>query len=134
MKKLTTKERALLRTKFEGCCAYCGQELPARWHADHFKPILRHSVWRKGKGFVPTGKLSYPEHDILDNYMPSCAPCNLDKGSSLLEQWRERLSNVLDVLTRNYPTYGHAKRFGLIQETPHPIVFHFEKVALEHES
>lgn len=39
---LTKKQRAILREKFGGKCAYCGCELPEKgWHADHV------SQWRE---------------------------------------------------------------------------------------
>ena len=39
---LTKKQRAELRMKFGGRCAYCGCELPEKgWHADHVQPVAR---------------------------------------------------------------------------------------------
>ena len=38
---LTKKQRAELRMKFGGRCAYCGCELGEKWHADHVKPVIR---------------------------------------------------------------------------------------------
>lgn len=41
---LTKKQRAELRMKFGGRCAYCGCELPEKgWHADHVEAVLRKS-------------------------------------------------------------------------------------------
>lgn len=37
---LTKSQRAALREKFGGRCAYCGSELGERWHADHIEPIV----------------------------------------------------------------------------------------------
>lgn len=34
--KLTKQQRAELRNKYDGRCAYCGDLLSDRWHADHF--------------------------------------------------------------------------------------------------
>ena len=43
-KKLSKKEqRQILKMKYGGRCAYCGEELGDRWHADHIKPVLRRS-------------------------------------------------------------------------------------------
>ena len=44
-----------------------------------------------------------------------------------LEEWRKKLSRTLDVLNHNYPTYRHARRFGLVAETAQPIIFYFER-------
>lgn len=39
---LTKKQRAELRMKFGGRCAYCGCELPEKgWHADHVEAVRR---------------------------------------------------------------------------------------------
>lgn len=39
---LTKKQRAELRMKFGGRCAYCGCELPEKgWHADHVEAVYR---------------------------------------------------------------------------------------------
>ena len=40
-KQLTKKQREQIFNKFGGKCAYCGCELPIRWHADHIEPIYR---------------------------------------------------------------------------------------------
>ena len=36
------------------------------------------------------------------------------------------IQDAANVLTRNNPTYRHAKRFGLVKETGAAIRFHFE--------
>jgi hypothetical protein len=126
--KLTKIQRASLREKFDGRCAYCGEMLGERWHADHFEPVVRKLTWVRDKGLVPTGELHQPENDRIENMMPSCAPCNIDKHAMSLEGWRMKLSRTLEVLQRNNPTYRHALRFGMVEEKPAPIVFYFERV------
>lgn len=123
---LSKKDRQTLFLKYEGCCAYCGTELPSRWHAEHVKSVKRIYHYVRGKGRVPTGKMRHPENDVIENMEPTCAPCNLDKKKMALARWRKRLLNTVDVLNRNYPIYKTAKRFGLVEETPCAIVFHFE--------
>src|SRR5690242_13902237 len=117
MSSLTKKEREILRMKFGGRCAYCGLPLEARWHADHLKPIQRKLVYSDGRGIVTNGECYSPENDRIENMMPSCAPCNIDKHSMSLESWRNKLKDSCGVLMRNSPTYRHAKRFGLLVET-----------------
>lgn len=46
--KLSKAERAALKQKFDGRCAYCGCELGDRWHADHVRPVTRLSEWVAG--------------------------------------------------------------------------------------
>ena len=42
---LSKKQRIVLRAKFGGRCAYCGEVLKEKgWHADHVEPVLRKSV------------------------------------------------------------------------------------------
>lgn len=117
--KITKKQRGVLREKFGGRCAYCGKTLGERWHADHFEPIRR-EWWKKDGG------MERPQNDTLENMMPSCAPCNIDKHAMTLEDWRLKLQGACGVLQRNHPTYRHAVRFGLVEETGARVVFHFE--------
>jgi 5-methylcytosine-specific restriction endonuclease McrA len=116
---LTKKQREALRAKYDGRCAYCGEPLGDRWHADHLEPVRR-EWWKKDGG------MERPENDNLANLMPACAPCNIDKHAMPLEEWRKKLQRTTDVLTRNYPTYRHALRFGLVCEMGTPVVFLFE--------
>jgi 5-methylcytosine-specific restriction endonuclease McrA len=122
--KLTKAQRATLREMFGGRCAYCGCELGDRWHADHVEAVHR-EWWKKGGG------VERPEHDTLENLMPACPPCNIDKHAMSLEDWRKKLQRATEVLTRNQPTYRHAKRFGLVVESGAAVVFYFERFAAE---
>jgi 5-methylcytosine-specific restriction endonuclease McrA len=125
--KLGKSQRAALREKFGGRCAYCGEPLGERWHADHIISVQRKQEYVRGKGFVSTGEMYRPENDHVGNLAPACAPCNIDKHSMSLEHWREKLARTLEVLQRNHPTYRHALRFGMLEEKPAPIVFYFER-------
>lgn len=130
MKALTKVQRAVLFAMFGGRCAYCGEKLGSRWQADHVEPIGRQSLWvsnGRGRGFFkPTGKLDYPERDHFGNLMPACALCNNDKSTHSLESWRAALEDSHARLARNYSTYKHALRFGLIKPMPAKVVFFFE--------
>jgi hypothetical protein len=53
-------DRALLREKFGGRCAYCGEPLGERWHADHVEPVIRDLRFADGK-VMTTGKLLRPQ-------------------------------------------------------------------------
>ncbi len=125
--KLTKNARAALRMKFGGLCAYCGNPLGDRWHADHVEPLLRQD-WLKKQYGLERGP-DFPERDTLANLMPSCVPCNLYKLNRSLEDFRRELSAMVDVLERSQSTFRHAMRFGLLAKTPRPIVFHFERLA-----
>lgn len=125
--KLTKEQRATLKAKFGGRCAYCGIELGDRWHADHFEPVQRELKYISGQGLKATGKLERPERDTLANMMPACGPCNIDKHSMSLEQWRGKLGRAPEVLGLYNPTYRHAIRFGLVIETQAKVTFFFER-------
>ena len=45
--KLSKADRETVRMKFGGKCAYCGCDLPERWHADHFEPVVRELKFRQ---------------------------------------------------------------------------------------
>lgn len=134
MSRLTKAQREIVRQMFGGRCAYCGELLPDRWHVDHVEAVNRKVKYVHGKGFVQTGELWRPENDCIENMMPSCPPCNIDKHASPLEVWRQKLARAVEVLANNYPTYRHAKRFGLVQETGVSITFYFERVEAGKES
>ena len=129
---LSKKQRAELREKFGGRCAYCGNELGDKWHADHVEPIVRND-WFKRAGF--TKELSrppdHPERDTLANMNPACPPCNIDKHSFTLESWREQMQRSNEVLMRDVSTFRRAVRYGLVTLNPEPIVFYFEKLAAQ---
>lgn len=126
--KLTKAERAQLKQKYSGRCAYCGELLGETWHADHIEHVERKLMRVPGKGVVTTGEVHRPERDTVENLNPACPPCNIDKHCMSLEDWRRKLQGACAVLMRNQPTYRHAMRFGLVQETGAVVVFHFERV------
>lgn len=123
-------DREMLRNKFGGCCAYCGTALPDRWHADHFEPVRRelHSVTIPGTRTyrLVSGKPTRPELDTIENMMPACPPCNINKHSMGIEAWRQAIANSINVLNTNNSTYRFAKAFGLLVETAEPVRFYFE--------
>ncbi|NWO10180.1 HNH endonuclease [Chromohalobacter salexigens] len=129
MRKLTKTERGQLREKFGGRCAYCGEELGKRWHADHVEPVRRrHELYRDASGQYQAKLIGadFAENHVLENMMPACAPCNISKSTYSLEQWRKVLVGYVGALHRNAPTYRMAKKHGLIEETIRPVVFYFE--------
>lgn len=101
---LTKKQRAELREKFGGKCAYCGCELPEKgWHADHAEAVFRNI----SKGYA----MDRPELDCVENMMPACQPCNLYKAACSIEQFRERVATQLDVFSclSHYLCPSHAQ-------------------------
>lgn len=116
---LTKKQRAELRMKFGGRCAYCGCELGEKWHADHVQPVIRY-VGSQGARMVN------PELDVVDNLVPACHPCNLHKHCSSLDDYRR----IINDGRREFLVSGKGKalvRMGLVDMKPDPVVFWFEK-------
>jgi hypothetical protein len=126
--RLTKAQRATLREKFGGCCAYCGQPLGDRWHADHFEAVQRCMVVKGGR-LVASGTMDKPGNDRLENLMPACVPCNLSKHSMTLEGWRGWLAGHINSLNQYHPIYRLVKAYGLVVETGAPVTFHFERIA-----
>lgn len=129
--RLTKPQRAALKEKFDGKCAYCGTVLGDKWHADHIEPIHRIDWTRRFGG--PGGEALSKHKDTLENLNPACPPCNIDKHSMSLEAWRGVISRSNDVLFRDVSTFRRAVRYGLVIQNASPVVFHFEKVAQEQE-
>ncbi|WP_201595360.1 HNH endonuclease [Psychrobacter vallis] len=122
---LTKAQRAELKNKYDGRCSYCGVELSTRWQADHFVPIVRNWITLNGKKLYTD--CVNPENDCIENMMPSCGPCNNDKSSLSLEDWREAIKHKVFTLNNSHPIYQKAKRYGLVVETDIDVVFWFEK-------
>lgn len=117
------KNRQLIFNKYKGRCAYCGCELEKGWHVDELLPVKRiigdYGVW--------TGKYEHPERLTINNQMPSCPSCNINKHSMTLEDFRGLVAGFMFHLNHRNTQYKIAKRYGLIEETIKPIIFHFEK-------
>ncbi len=131
---LTKKQREVLKLKFGGRCAYCGDELGDRWHADHMQAIRRESEFvaaPEGSHYNVvlrhTGRCDHPELDHIENMMPACQPCNLYKGGNTLEGWRQQLQELNRKLQDYSKHFRFAKAFGLVIEIDKPVVFYFEQ-------
>jgi len=117
--KLTKSQREIVKSRFGGKCAYCGCDLPTKWHADHLEPVIRMN-WA-GKD------AERPQNHNIGNMMPACAQCNISKASMPLEAWRVWLAGHLKSLNQYHAIYRLAKAYGLVEETGADIVFYFER-------
>ena len=131
--KLTKNQRNELREKYDGRCAYCGCELQNVWHADHFDPVDRICILETVQDHEGKYKLKQktigtrePQRDHIQNLMPACVKCNVDKSNLSIEQWRASLAQKVQSLRDRGGIYGHAVRFGLVIETNKPVTFYFE--------
>lgn len=129
--KLTKKQRNDLKQKFGGKCAYCGCDLPKIWHADHLVACRRDIVAvtvASGVYKLQSVGSGNPEANTIENFMPSCAPCNISKATYSLEGWRLYLEKQIEFLNEYNKKYRMAKAYGLIEETGAKVVFYFERV------
>jgi hypothetical protein len=115
MKKI---DRELIFNKFDGKCAYCGDPLKKGWHVDELLPVRRNK----------DGTCMHPERFNIDNQMPSCPGCNIQKNSYTLEQFRENIKQFVNSLNQYSTQYKFAKKYGLVSETDIQVKFHFETV------
>jgi len=146
---MTKKDRQIIFQKYGGRCAYCGFELGKGWHVDELEPCRRlykfvpghwtnggnnrmsedelsalGSKWEEGKDVF--AGYAHPERLHIDNQMPSCASCNINKHSGSLEEFRSLIAGFMKHLNEVSTQYKIAKRYGLVQETVKPVVFYFE--------
>ena len=122
-RKLSRAEREVVRLKFGGRCAYCGRDLPERWHADHIDPVVRYPA----SGFYGTPlTMLHPERDTIDNFNPACPPCNIDKHAMTPDRWRGWLATRREALKKT-PGWRLLESFGLVADTAAPVVFHYER-------
>lgn len=125
-------ERKIVFDKYDGKCAYCGCELQKGWHVDHVEPCRRitETVQVKGKWMFTEKVIGYanPKANHIDNYMPSCPSCNINKHGDTIEGFRESIKGYLRSLNLRIVQYKMVKKYGLVLETEDEVVFHFEKV------
>lgn len=129
---VSKKNREIIFNKYNGKCAYCGEELKKGWHVDELLPVKRGWRYKKdGAGFQRGNAKEYymehPERMNINNQMPSCPSCNINKHSMTLEDFRSLIQNFINSLNNNSVQYKIAKRYGLIKEIEKPVIFYFEK-------
>lgn len=131
--KLTPKQRAELRLKFGGKCAYCAVELGEKgWHADHVEAVKRDGGWvPTGAGFATwktNGTLLCPANDHIDNLYPACAKCNILKSSGTPEDLRKALTYFAESIPtiQTYSHVHHLMRFQKLSIDKTPVKFWFE--------
>lgn len=130
---ISKKDRALIKQKFGGKCAYSGTELEDDWQVDHVAPVIRN--WGT-KGAV------FEEAHNLDNMLPVQGIINHYKHSMSLEEFRTwylgGLHERLKKLPKNPKTEKSIKRkayllkvaafFGITPDKPFSGKFYFETI------
>lgn len=129
---MTNKIRTLIYSKCNGRCAYCGTELKKGWHVDELKPVVRNFKYNKDKSkYIHDGTYKYPERLNINNQMPSCPSCNINKHSLSIEGFRKLIEGFMYHLNELNTQYKVAKRYGLFTENIKPVVFYFETLNIK---
>jgi len=120
-------QRSQVYAMYGGRCAYCGVELLKGWHVDHKEPIRRKQIYdQKLRRWVNSREMVHPERDCIENKVPACQSCNINKHSLDLEQFRSLIYGFMKHLNELSTQYKVAKRYGLVTEDIKPIKFYFE--------
>lgn len=120
-KPIQKKKRIEVWNKYDHHCAYCGCELEYKdMQVDHIDSVYIHCYYTKEK--------TLSEINEIDNLMPACRQCNLYKSTFNLEEFRNRLTNVMLKNLQKTFQYRLALKYGLIEENINPVKFYFEKV------
>lgn len=114
------KIRAQILQKYDGKCAYCGEELtPKKFTVDHIVPKRRDLIGTYGE-------------DNFENYNPCCYSCNSSKGTWTLDEWRREIALKIPRLIRDSSQMRLLVRFGVIEVPEQPeVIFHFETYSNE---
>lgn len=136
-------DRQKVFDKYGGKCAYCGCDLEKGWHVDHVEPcrrITRLESVEQPEGVYPRYKwverfvgYANPDANHIDNYMPSCPSCNINKHGDTIEGFRESIAGYLRSLNLRMVQYKMAKKYGLVEETGIEVRFYFEKFNSEQD-
>ena len=147
------KKRELIFNKYNGRCAYCGCELQKGWHIDELLPVRRnrkllkagfyHKITKEIKPAHHRAMLDsnyeytdsrwvsdgceHPERLHIDNQMPACPSCNINKHSLSLEEFRKLIEGFRKHLNEVSTQYKISKQYGLLIEVFTPVEFYFEK-------
>lgn len=116
--------------KLHGHCAYCGEALKSikQMQVDHIIPQAFFVGYVRSKIYVPQFLEHLTECDVdhIDNLHPACGVCNKWKSTFHLELFRSEIADQIKRLNDYSSNFRLAKRYGIVQETPQPIVFYFE--------
>ena len=129
MGKIKKETRIEVYNKFDGHCAYCGEEIQYKnMQVDHIIPQLSFVQTIHNKFRIPwfLTHLTELDCDHIDNLFPACRVCNKWKTSFNLDLFRSEIAEQIRRLNDYSSNYRMAKRYGLINETKKEIVFYFE--------
>ncbi len=122
-----TKEREKIYSKFNGKCAYCGEELNGKFQVDHIIPKKNfRDVVHNGKAPEFLRHLTVNDMNHSDNLFPSCSQCNFYKDAHTLDYFRHKIGVILKNLQDCVYIYRVALKYKLIEENSINVNFHYE--------
>lgn len=120
-KAISKKVRIALYEKYNHRCAYCGCEMEYKdMQVDHIKSVYRNNDIAQ----------TMSEEEMYDesNLLPTCRQCNFYKSTFTVEQFRQRLKEVMMPNLQKDFRYRLAVKYGLIEETGKNVKFYFEEI------
>lgn len=120
-KAISKKVRIALYEKYNHRCAYCGCEMEYKdMQVDHIESVYRNNDIAQ----------TMSEEEMYDesNLLPTCRQCNFYKSTFTVEQFRQRLKEVMMPNLQKDFRYRLAVKYGLIEETGKNVKFYFEEI------
>ena len=130
MSKKNKELREKVFNKYDGKCAYCGDQLK-KMQVDHIIP-QRNFLESILKNYdIPSFLKHLKEYDVnhIDNLNPSCATCNKFKDTFSLRVFRRELQDQFNRAKKYSSNLRFALKFNQVLETPKDIVFYFENIS-----
>ena len=118
-KAISKKVRIALYEKYNHRCAYCGCEMEYKdMQVDHIESVYCNNDIAQ----TMSEKEMYDESNLL----PTCRQCNFYKSTFTVEQFIQRLKEVMMPNLQKDSCYRLAAKYGLIEETDKSIIFYYE--------
>lgn len=120
-KSISKATREQVYAKYGGRCAYCGCHLEMNeMQVDHVDSVYRADY---------EGRVASNE---IDNLMPACRQCNFYKGTSTIDEFREKIARLYHSVQIGFPV-RLAKKYGIVSLREWDKLFHFERMSLTEE-
>lgn len=120
-KSISKATREQVYAKYGGCCAYCGCHLEMNeMQVDHVDSVYRADY---------EGRVASNE---IDNLMPACRQCNFYKGTSTIDEFREKIARLYHSVQIGFPV-RLANKYGIVSLREWDKLFHFERMSLTEE-
>lgn len=120
-KAISKKVRIALYEKYNHRCAYCGCEMEYKdMQVDHIESVYCNNDIAQ--------TMSEEEMYNENNLLPTCRQCNFYKSTFTVEQFRQRLKEVMMPNLQKDFRYRLAVKYRLIEETGKNVKFYFEEM------